>query len=77
MTQDLFRSKKIQVYDYIKRKRIFSKADIIDWGLKNYYLRADRTIRDFVQQGIVKKFSPQECIFLGLKGRMAWYEVIR
>jgi len=39
-------------------------------------LRAERTIRDFVLQGIVRKIGKDECIRRNLKGNMAWYEVV-
>lgn len=73
LTQDLFLTKKEQIAEFIKQRGYFSKADIMTWGLKNYYLRADRTIRDFVQQGIVRRLSKDECLFRGLRGKMAWY----
>ena len=61
---------------WCKEKRIFSKADIIAYESRNYYLRADRTIRDFVQRGIVRKLDKDECIQRNLKGNMAWYEFV-
>ena len=74
--RDLFLSKQKQLLRWCKQKRIFSKADVIAYGTKNYYLRADRTIRDFVQQGIVRKLCKDECMQRNLKGNMAWYEFI-
>ena len=78
--QDLFlplQTKETQLLDWCKEKGFFSKADIMNWGLKNYYLRADRTIRDFVREGIVRKISKEECVFRGLRGNMGWYEVVK
>ena len=62
---------------WCKEKRIFSKADIIGYESRNYYLRADRTIRDFVRRGIVRKLDKDECVRRNLKGNMAWYEFIK
>ena len=74
MTQtDLFLSKSEQLENWMRIKGYFSKAEIMAWGLRNYYLRADRTVRDFVQEGKVKRISHDECVFRGLKGKMAWY----
>lgn len=73
---DLFLSKEKQLLRWCKQKRIFSKAEVIAFGTKNYYLRADRTIRDFVRRGTVRKISKEECIRRNLKGKMAWYEFI-
>ena len=74
---DLFLSKEKQLLKWCKQKGIFSKADVISFGTRNYYLRADRTIRDFVRQGIVRKIGKDECIRRNLKGNMAWYEFIK
>lgn len=73
---DLFLSKEKQLLRWCKQKRIFSKAEVIAFGTKNYYLRADRTIRDFVRQGIMRKIGKDECIQRNLKGKMAWYEFV-
>ena len=74
---DLFLSKEEQLLRWCKQKRIFSKADVIAYGMKSYYLRADRTVRDFVQQGRVRKLDREECVFRNLKGNMAWYEFVK
>jgi hypothetical protein len=74
--QDLFLSKERQLFRWCRQKGIFSKAEIIAFGTKNYYLRADRTIRDFVQQGIVRRMTKDECIRRNLKGNMGWYECV-
>ena len=73
---DLFLSKEKQLLRWCRQKGIFSKAEVISFGTKNYYLRADRTIRDFVRQGIMRKIGKDECIRRNLKGKMAWYEFI-
>ena len=73
---DLFLSKEKQLLKWCRQKGTFSKADAISFGTRNYYLRADRTIRDFVRRGIVRKISKEECIQRNLKGKMAWYELV-
>jgi len=70
-------NKSKELLAWCKEKRVFSKADIIAYESRNYYLRADRTIRDFVRQGIVRKIGKDECIRRNLKGNMAWYEFIK
>ena len=69
-------NKSKELLEWCKQKKVFSKADIIAYESKNYYLRADRTIRDFVLRGIVKKLDKDECIRRNLKGNMAWYEFV-
>ena len=73
---DLFLSKEKQLLRWCRQKRIFSKAEVIAYGTKNYYLRADRTVRDFVQRGILRKLGKSECMQRNLKGNMAWYEFV-
>ena len=73
---DKFLSKEERLLRWCRKRGIFSKAEVIAYGTQNYYLRAERTIRDFVLQGIVRKISKDECIRRNLKGNMAWYEVV-
>ena len=73
---DLFLSKEKQLMNWCRQKKIFSKADVVAYGAKNYYLRADRTIRDFVQQGRVRKLDHGERVLRNCKGNMAWYEFV-
>lgn len=73
---DKFLSKEGQLLRWCRQRGIFSKAEVIAYGTKNYYLRAERTIRDFVLQGIVRKIGKDECVRRNLKGNMAWYEVV-
>ena len=73
---DKFLSKEERLLRWCRKRGIFSKAEVIAYGTQNYYLRAERTIRDFVLQGIVRKIGKDECIRRNLKGNMAWYEVV-
>ncbi len=75
-TLDLFLSKEALLAEFCKHKEFFSKADVMRWGLDNYYLRADRTIRDFVQEGRVQVVSDDERNFRNLKGKMRWYKYV-
>ncbi len=70
-------NKRKELLAWCRQKWIFSKADIIDYESRHYYLRADRTIRDFVQQGIVRRMTKDECVRRNLKGNMAWYECLK
>ena len=75
--RDLFLSKEKQLLRWCRQKKVFSKADIMAFGSSVYYLRADRTVRDFVQQGRVRRLSEKEQTVKGLKGKMAWYEFVK
>lgn len=74
--EDKSLSKEEQLLRWCRQRKIFSKADVISYGAENYYLRAERTIRDFVLRGIVKKIGKEECVRRNLKGNMAWYEAV-
>ena len=70
---DLLLSKEKILENWCKQRGFFSKADLMAYGLQNYYLRADRTIREWVVEGKVKHLSKDECLFRNLIGKMAWY----
>ena len=55
------------------QKKVFSKADLFRYGIDNYYLRAWRSVCDFVVQGLAKKLTDEECKIRGLTTAMAWY----
>ena len=71
--QDLFKNKEELLEEWARKKGFFSKAEVMEYGLKSFYLRADRTIRSFCQEGKVRRIDKQECLFRGLRGKMAWY----
>lgn len=82
---DLFappKSKKDLLLDYIREKHYFSSVHIAEWGLKNYYLRAMRTVRDFCERDkpIVRRLDKQEKVFRGFlkdgNQNIGWYEYI-
>lgn len=53
---------------------IFSKADLMRYGYEQFYLRAWRTVCDFVTEGLVRKLTNEECKGRGLPTSMAQYE---
>lgn len=76
---DLFPStinKSKQLLVWCQQRRIFSKADLMRYGLDNFYLRADRSIRDFVRQGLVRRLNDRDKELRKLTGNMAFYEFI-
>ncbi|MGE0267872.1 MAG: hypothetical protein AB7S78_05415 [Candidatus Omnitrophota bacterium] len=73
---DLSLSKEKQLLKWVRDRHVFSKVEVISYGIRNYYIRADRTIRDFVREGIVKRLNKDECNKRNLKGNMAWYEFV-
>ena len=73
-------SKKEQLVRWMRVRHYFSTADVVRWGVDNFYLRAKRTVRDIATEvdinnpPRVRKLSKDECLFRGFKGRMGWYE---
>ena len=74
---DLFKTKQEQLLDYMRQKHYFATHDIIKWASQNFYNRADRTKRNFLEQGIIRKLPEQEKIFRGFNSKDAWYEVVK
>ena len=75
MTNDLFKSKEEQLLDFCEKVGYFSTADIMQYGIDTHYLRARRSIHDLIKKEKIEKMSKDECLFRGLKGKMAWYKI--
>ena len=73
---DLFLTKESCLLEWCRKRRVFNKADVIRWGLENYYIRAERTIREFVEEGNIRRLGPRECEIRNLTGKIAWYEYV-
>ena len=76
MTTDLFTSKKEQLINFLRDEHYFSTSDVVEWGVKNFYLRAKRTVQDLVVEGAIRKIPYDECLLRGFKGKMGWYEYV-
>jgi hypothetical protein len=58
MVTNLYLNKEQALEEWCKAKKIFSKADVMRYGCDNFYIRADRTIRELVRQGkVMRMFS--------------------
>jgi len=75
MQTDLFLKKRDQLKMFCLRKSHISKAEIIEWGINNYYISADRVVRKWVEQKIAKRLTKEEIKRKGIKNKagMAWY----
>ena len=49
-----------ELLKWVQRKKTISTHEFIKWGVDNYYNRAERTKRDFVEQGLIRQLSPFE-----------------
>ncbi len=64
MTADLFKSKKMLLYDWIKRRNGRAKTSeiIYEWGRVNMTTRADRYARDLAVEGKLRRMPEQKKI---------------
>ena len=57
--------------------RPFNSVEVRDFGIRNFYASADRTMREFAAKGWVRRIPTDECKKMGLikKGQadLAWY----
>lgn len=74
-------SKEFKLLQWCRFKQIFNYVDIRNYSLENFYLRADRTVRDFVTEGKIRRISDEEALLRGLRkdgnARLAWFETIK
>ena len=56
-------------------RRYISKASIIEHGIKNYFISAERTVRKWVEKGLLRKVDSVEILEHMPKAntKMAWY----
>jgi len=60
----------------MKFKKIFASHEVIQKGLQLYYIRADRTKRDLLKQGKIRKLTDREKEQRGYDTKQAIYEWI-
>jgi hypothetical protein len=58
---------------WCSKQGLFSKADLHRYGYENQYIRAWRTVCEFVVDGRAKKLTDEECKTNNLTTTMAWY----
>ena len=79
---DFFMSSSDKFWQWCKRKQLFSSIDIARYGLANYYLRANRTIRQWCEgeHPKLRRLDKSEKLFRGLvkdgNANIGWYEVL-
>jgi hypothetical protein len=69
------KTKQQALLEFCATREFISKSDIIGWGLDNFYIRSERQVRKFCQDGLMRKVSPEGCLVNGLKGKQTWYQV--
>lgn len=80
MQTDLLLNKEEQLWQFCQDKKLFSSVDVYGFGGRIYYTRACRTVRQWAEEGRIKRLDHGEMVFRGLRitGRaaVAWYEAI-
>lgn len=74
-------TKEQELLDWARSKKIFNYVDVQNWNKEpHYYLRAERTVRDFVREGLLRRIPNEEAILKGLRKKgnacLAWFESI-
>lgn len=80
MQDQLFMNKQDELWEFCANKKLFSSTDVYDWGGRNFYTRACRTVREWAETGRLRRLDNQEMVFRNLRqsGRaaVAYYEVV-
>lgn len=68
--------------DYVRRQGIVNSVMVRRWGLENGYIRSDRTMRDFAEEGkFVRRMEDEEIKNKGLRQegatKIAFWEAIQ
>lgn len=77
MTTDLFQNKSEQLANWMKQEKIFSTHAVILKGMQMYYCRSDRTKRDFLKKGLIRKLTEWEKRQRGWNNKDGVYEWVR
>lgn len=60
---DLFKSKKDLLLDFIKGKHYCYTHEVIAWGLQHYCNGADRLARKLAEEGQIRRVSESDKLF--------------
>lgn len=67
-------NKKSELARFIRDRGIVSKAEVIQWGMDNFYISAERAVRLLVEAGFIRKLSERECEIMNLTAKMSYYK---
>lgn len=59
---DLFKtkSKKDMLKDFILSRNWTKSHEVVEWGIKNYHIRADRDSQDLAVEGSIRRMTEEE-----------------
>jgi len=58
------RTVKEKLLEFIREKKVVKTHSVIEWGLKNFTNRADRTARDLATEGKIRRMEDSQKKFL-------------
>ena len=80
MPTDLFTkelTKKDLLLCFIRDRRWLHSHEVVQWGLDNHYIRAERTARDLAQEGRIRRMSDELAKLRFGKSREEVWEFVR
>ena len=75
METDLLLTKEQQLENFCRDRGFFTSHDVNFYGTTNFYDSATRRIREWCQEGKVRRLSNDEKVFRGFKTKCAVYEI--
>ena len=60
---------------WMLHKKVIATHEALRWGVDNFYNRVDRTKRDFMEQGLIRKLSDFEKECRDISCKDACYEI--
>jgi hypothetical protein len=73
MQVDLFKTKEIYLKEFCKQRGYFSSHDINYYGTTHFYDSATRRIREWCQEGKIRRLDKKEKTFRGFMTKCAVY----
>lgn len=67
-------SKKDDLKNWMRETKVFATHDVIAFGSQNYDNRADRSKRDFMRAGLIRRLSDAEVKAMGIDTVEGWYK---
>lgn len=73
-------TKEQRLWDKLMFLGTFNSHHVRETGFDMYYDRADRTVREWAEKGLIRRIPFEECLLRGLlkegNSRLAWWEKI-
>jgi hypothetical protein len=54
------KGKKLLLYLWIKDRRWAKTSDVVEWGIRNFYISAERVARTLAEEGRIRRATDEE-----------------